>query len=342
VNGTPPPLPTTFADGTIVYKQVKESDIGRDLNEDLDMNDVVTLVDGDSDGDGVFDSGDVCTETSNPNQLDTDGDLLPDACDPNPYCGNVAPAAPLAPPANAEACQKSVAKAALKLLATEEKATRGCLDKIAKGALVGEPTALCRGGVVNGVATLPGDASTASKIRKAVQKVAAAAGKCDPLALSQIGTCANIPGCVAVAAARSTVVVSSLAYGAVSAIADKTTLGCQKTIGAASGQYLAALTKAMSRCVNAVNAGDLTGPADTVCLGSETSGGYVPPTDPDTAAKIAKAGETLGATLDKACPATTAAPLDACGDDPAHLATCVTCAHAREAVAIMRAAYGPP
>ena len=127
-----------------------------------------------------------------------------------------------------------------------------------------------------------------------------------------------------------------------SAIANKTTLGCQKTIGAASGQYLAALTKAMSRCVNAVNAGDLTGPADTVCLGSETSGGYVPPTDPDTAAKIAKAGETLGATLDKACPETTAAPLDACGDDRAQLATCVTCAHAREAVAIMRAAYGPP
>ena len=113
VNGTPPPLPT-FADGTIVYKQVKESDIGRDLNEDGDMNDVVTLVDGDSDGDGVFDSGDVCTETSNPNQLDTDGDLLPDACDPNPYCGNVAPMAPPAPPADAEACQKSVAKAALK------------------------------------------------------------------------------------------------------------------------------------------------------------------------------------------------------------------------------------
>src|SRR5579862_5706923 len=85
LGGLPPTLPTTFTDGTIVYKQVRESDIGRDVNEDGDMDDVVTLVDGDSDGDGVLDSQDGCPETPNPDQRDSDGDGLQDACDPNPY-----------------------------------------------------------------------------------------------------------------------------------------------------------------------------------------------------------------------------------------------------------------
>ena len=92
-----PPLPTTFLGAPIVYREVLESDIGRDVNEDGDQSDIVVLVDGDSDGDGVFDSTDDCVETPDPQQLDSDGDGLGDACDPTPFCGAIAPAAPPVP-----------------------------------------------------------------------------------------------------------------------------------------------------------------------------------------------------------------------------------------------------
>src|SRR5262249_54554528 len=151
---------------------------------------VVTLVDGDSDGDGVFDSVDGCVETPNADQADTDGDGLPDACDPNPYCGPVVPAAPVVPPSAVEPCQKALAKAIRKVFDTWAKSSRACLDKFAKGLIVGEPTERCRGGFAKGVGVLPGDAVTGGKIAKAIAKVTTTATiLCPDPTLSQLQAC---------------------------------------------------------------------------------------------------------------------------------------------------------
>ena len=65
------------------------------------------------------------------------------------------------------------------------------------------------------------------------------------------------------------------------------------------------------------------------------------PSDPATAANIQKAADGLAASLAKACPSGTAG-LPTCGTDAASVTPCVRCAHGREAIATLRAAYGPP
>jgi hypothetical protein len=344
--GLPETLPTTFTGGTILYKQVRESDIGRDVNEDGDMDDVVTLVDGDSDGDGVLDSQDGCPETPNPDQRDSDGDGLQDACDPNPYCGTLTPPAPPVPPTDAEPCQKAIANAIRKLFATQAKATRACLDKITLGKLAGEPTALCRGGAANGAAILPGDAKTALKIGKAVAKVAATAtAKCAGTVLTELQACATDAGslaqCTAAAGAEGVAVATDLAYGEVGPIVDPAALQCQKTIGQASGKYLASVVKAMGGCLDKLNAGKLSGSGDTLCIAGETGGGTTLPSDPATSAKIQRAGDALLASLQTGCPGTAAAGLHTCGTDATSLQNCLTCTHVRQAIAVTRATYGP-
>jgi hypothetical protein len=349
--GLPPVLPTTFAGGTIVYEQVRESDVGRDLNGDGDMDDVVTLVDGDADGDGIFDSQDVCTETPNADQRDTDGAGLPDACDPNPYCGTVTPAAPpVAPaapplaPTDAAACQRAISAAIRKLFDVQGKATRGCLEKIARGRLAGDPTAVCRGGIANGVAVLPGDASTAAKIAKAAAKVAKTAmAKCADL--TQLQACASDPaslaGCAQAAAADAASVLTDVGYGEVQPIVDPTALRCQRTIGKASGKLLSTVAKAMAGCLDRLNDAKLSGSADTLCLGAGTPGGITLPADPSTASKIQRAEDAMQAAIASACPGATAAGLHACGTDASTLADCFRCTHARAALGAIRAAYGP-
>ena len=80
-----------------IFTTARECDYGVDINDDGDAgcDDVVVLLAGDADGDGLFDDFDDCVEGYNPDGVDADGDGLGDAacdlevalCPPAPLAG---------------------------------------------------------------------------------------------------------------------------------------------------------------------------------------------------------------------------------------------------------------
>ena len=342
---TLPPLPVDFLDATIVFQQKHEADVGQDVNQDGDMDDVVVFVDGDSDGDGVLDSQDICVEASNRSQADTDTDGLGDRCDPTPTCQPLVPGAPLVAPATAEKCQEALGKASRKLQQAYGKAVDACLDAIAKGKLAGAPTPLCRGGAGPTTLALPADPKTAEKLQKEIDKLGTSIGKGCPTGLPLLDACGATPAaattCIARTVAAATIARSIGGYGDVRALAEKPARKCQKAIGKSSLKYVTTATKSMQQCLDRRNAGDVAGNGQVVCLGSETSTGLVAPSDTKTAEHLAKAGEKLAKMLASGCPDTTAAALDACGHDATSLASCLACGEFAHAVEVVRATYGP-
>src|SRR6185369_1867454 len=147
--------------------------------------------DGDSDGDGVFDSNDLCVETRDPAQLDGDGDGLGDRCDPNP-CPAYQPPAPPAAPAALNACQDAIGKGAETLFRSYSKAVVACLDKMVDGKIGGDPDVVCRGAAGNPIPVLPTDETTAVKIFKAALQYAAAMDKkCTSAQVSSLDACGS-------------------------------------------------------------------------------------------------------------------------------------------------------
>jgi hypothetical protein len=83
------PLPGEMFGGSIGLHEIKESDLGFDLNDDSVVDDsVLLLVSGDWDEDSLPDQVDTCPDLDNPDNLDIDADGLGDtACDPDPaFC----------------------------------------------------------------------------------------------------------------------------------------------------------------------------------------------------------------------------------------------------------------
>jgi len=80
-----PIFPDELFDRTLLLMEAHEADLGEDVNRDGFLDDIVTLVGGDSDEDGSLDAYDTCVGDPNADQLDVDGDGLGDtACDPAP------------------------------------------------------------------------------------------------------------------------------------------------------------------------------------------------------------------------------------------------------------------
>lgn len=348
-----PPLPTTFVDGAILFKEVLESDVGRDVNEDGDLNDVVVLVQGDADGDGIFDLADTCVETPDASGADTDVDGLGDVCDPSPTC--VAVAAPEPPLADGPlaSCQKAIGKGVQKLLKTQLAAARACQDKIVTGKLVAAPAAACRGAVLHGLPLLPGDPATAAKVAKAITKLELAVAKgcaspaIDPLALLDL--CANSAGplvtCLAARTTAATAAVTGLVYGNGGAVTDLAAQKCVKAAGKAAASYVASLFTTTQTCLDRVNGGQIAGGSGRSCVPATASAVPLAPEAPlgdaKTGAKLLAAPSSLGKALAKGCPGAVAAGLQACGDDPAALTSCLTCAGWSAALDLVGAAYGP-
>ena len=356
--GTLPPLPTQLLGAPILYRQAFEFTLGPDrdgnsipdgvdVTGDGDFSDFVTLVDGDTDGDGVFDSIDSCVETRNANQQDSDHDGLGDACDPNPSCTPISPGAPPVAPSTAIDCQKAIGSATRTFLKAQAAAVRSCLDKLAAGKLTGSATPLCRGTVSGGTATLPTDTNTGEAVFKAVLKLAATlTEKCTPAALVQLDTCGATPNALATClAARTTTGISALTtllYGDVKPITTKAALTCQKAAGKAATKQLVSIVTAMHGCLDSVNKGTLTGNGQALCLGSRAFTGFVAPSDPSTANKFASADLALDKLVQKKCPVTAIAPLDSCGGDAVGVASCARCASFQQAVDLIGDTYGKP
>jgi Lactonase, 7-bladed beta-propeller len=357
-NGGLPPLPTELAGGAILYRQALESTLGPDrdgngqpdgvdVNRDGDLNDIVTLVDGDADGDGTFDSSDICRETTNASQRDSDSDGLGDACDPTPLCNPVSPGSPPIAPPTAFDCQKVIGSASRALLKSQFTAVRKCLDKLAAGKLVGDATPLCRGSVSGGSAILPDDPKTEEGVFKAMLRfLGTVDDKCPPATLAQLDTCGASPsalvGCVS---ARTTEMIgtqTTVLYGDARSLPTKAAAACQKSLGSGAARAMLGTVAAMQSCLDAINRGTLTGNAQAICLGARTPAGFVPPTDPATAAQLVKADLALLKALQKKCPAAVAASLESCGGDPVGLAACTSCTGFEAVIGLIADTYGGP
>jgi len=198
--------------------------------------------------------------------------------------------------AGGAACQEALGKAAARYVKKRATAERSCLDRLAKGKLSGNAAALCRGGLVGGAAVPPQDVRTAGKLAKARAKFhQGIETACAPADLAQLDACADtaadVATCVSAAYGAAARAATRLAYGSVTAISGSTDLACQRAVGKASVTYLTAVVKAMQRCLDAVSAGDLSGNAQELCLGSLGPAGVTPPTDSTTARKIESLGK---------------------------------------------------
>ncbi|MCC6765519.1 MAG: hypothetical protein IT293_12740, partial [Deltaproteobacteria bacterium] len=269
-----PPLPDDFIGEPIVYQERDESVEGIDLNGDGDTADgVVNVITGDNDGDGVFNEDDTCVERADAEGRDSDLDGAGDVCDPSPYCNALTPLSPpMAPLAN-EGCQRVLGKAVRGYVAARANAIRGCSNAVAKGKIAGRALVTCRGSLFAGQEVAPNDVKTASKLAKARAKLdKTIAGKCTTGDLGALDPCAtsvaDVQRCLADRITSGVEAMLALAYGDVAAIADKATLKCQSAIGSAAVGYLKTAVGAMVRCLDARNAGKISGDGQSLCLGA--------------------------------------------------------------------------
>jgi len=111
-------------------------------------------------------------------------------------------------------------------------------------------------------------------------------------------------------------------------------------VGKVGDKELLGLAKAMDGCLDKLDAGQLSGNAQTTCLGAWTAGGLVTPADPTTAAGVAKAAAKAATTIQAKCSPATLAPLDACGGGTAAgVADCTKCAAFSQTAALIDDTY---
>ncbi|MCC6765734.1 MAG: hypothetical protein IT293_13840, partial [Deltaproteobacteria bacterium] len=97
----------------------------------------------------------------------------------------------------------------------------------------------------------------------------------------------------------------------------------------------------MVRCLDARNAGKISGDGQSLCLGASTPSGITAPTDPSAGTKLTKADAKLQTALDtKGAGLLTA--IDSCGVTPCAVHDCLICAGWRRVVEAVRGAYGVP
>src|SRR5262249_47063122 len=231
-------------------------------------------------------------------------------------------------------CQQGVAKAGAKYSKTALKTIEKCLQAIQSGKLSGDPATVCLG-------TAPSDATTATKMTKAAQKVGEAVPKScsDPDAAlfkdANLGTGAP---CAPTAAGLAACLVANMrghaesaaqaAYGTVVASADKGVQKCQKILGKESAKFVKSRLKAIQQCLNTRT--DACGSASPIvrCLAPQAGGA---PAETALLSAVAGAETKLRTKIAKACTDAQVAALDACGNDVASVSDCHVCAHGNAA-----------
>jgi len=113
-------------------------------------------------------------------------------------------------------------------------------------------------------------------------------------------------------------------------------LRCQQGVGRAGSVYVKIKMKAVQKCLNKIQSGDLTGDPVTVCRG--TPG--VPPTDQTTADKIARAEGRVASILAAKCSDPVVADLGLCDTTVPGLTTCLIADHFARTDAAIADEYG--
>ncbi len=260
---------------------------------------------------------------------------------PDP-CVDIAPLdPPLVTGADAQACQKSIAKAASLYTKKSLKAAQVCLKRLQAGTIAGEPIGLCAGSAAGSV---PGEAKAAAAFAKSAAKLRALiAAKCDDTTVAGLGLCAateaGLEDCVLAAHHQGIVDAITGEYGALQPTADPDARRCQGAIGKSGAGLLNAYLKASDKCLNVRNANGTAGSGADLCIGS-MSGGFVPPTDPKVAAAVVKATGKLSSKISSACSETDATNLAACANNKGDLIDCLVCLQRDIAFALLGAQYG--
>jgi parallel beta-helix repeat protein len=119
-------------------------------------------------------------------------------------------------------------------------------------------------------------------------------------------------------------------------ILDPDTVRCQQGIGRAGSVYVRIKMKAVQRCLNKIQSGDLSGDPVTVCRG--TPG--VPPTDQTTADKVARAEGKIADIVAAKCSDPIVASLDLCASTVTGVVTCLAADHWARTDAAIEEEYG--
>jgi hypothetical protein len=117
---------------------------------------------------------------------------------------------------------------------------------------------------------------------------------------------------------------------------------CQKAIGKAVAKFFKARVKASQKCLGSLAAGKLGGDPVGLCIGGLVNGVDTAPSEPKTAAKIAKAKAKLDTAFDKSCGfGSEYAALDTCAADTTpNVAACTATGAGGAAANVLRQAYG--
>lgn len=106
-------------------------------------------------------------------------------------------------------------------------------------------------------------------------------------------------------------------------IADQDLRKCQETVAKAAGLYVKKKIKAVQKCMNSFQKGNIGGDPVTACRGTAVT----PPSDTKTAEKIDKAVIKLNDLIGKKCTDTLVAQLDSCDTTVPGLQTCIVADH---------------
>jgi hypothetical protein len=189
----------------------------------------------------------------------------------------------------------------------------------------------------NGEYVPPADAATADRVADAGGDLRAGFGRAcpGPRPLS-LGTCAVEPLCIEREHSEHLAHVVAATHGAAGAVADAGARACQRTIASASRTLLLRTMRAHAICLDRrPRARD----GARRCLGEVADGAFVEPEDRAAAGRLRAAERVLARRLRRCTPESLAA-LEACGRDPAVLASCLGCTLRREAMLLVQAGRG--
>jgi hypothetical protein len=248
--------------------------------------------------------------------------------------------------ADGRRCARTIAEASGRYVRRTLAAHAACLRRAQAGEVAGDPRVRCRGLVrlSTGAFDLPTDPATGAAVgAAAADLVRAIGGGCTDAGALAIGGCAGaaagLAGCVLAEQRDHVLDVLDQQFGDATPTADPAARSCQRALDRASRSYLARVMRTYEHCLRRHDDASGVHRADR-CLGAVRRGSDAAPGDAATAVRLARARVRLVDAVTRACTADAVGRLDACGTDPAGLASCLGCVLRRESLLLVQARHG--